>query len=159
MRTVLNRQQQVTTANHVMFSISFRQTLRRQVVPTVVTFSRSTFVQLRFDYWPVYSFDPESEVGRKVVKLVIEKMAERAATEASKKNLSDGITPSKVAPRDASADDADPDESLPDTPATQYAKQMPLLPLKMESRASGLLAAWVQAAVILVDALCRAEET
>lgn len=111
--------------------------------------------------WLVFSFDPESGGGQRVVKLVIEKMNERAAAVASKKKSSDEVISSNGAPRGANGGDEDPDDSedsFPDTPATQYAKQMPLLPLKLDSRASGLLAAWVQAAVVLVDALCRAEE-
>lgn len=106
----------------------------------------------------ILSFDPESEGGQKVVKLVIEKMNERAIAEDSKKNSSDGIGPSNGAPRGAVGADGSPNDSVPDATAIQYAKQMPLLPLKLESRASGLLAAWVQAAVILVDASCRAED-
>lgn len=104
--------------------------------------------------WLVLSFDPESEGCQKVVKLIIEKMTERAVAEASKRTASDGVVSSNGAP--GGGDTAD---SPPDTPATQYAKQMPVLPLKLESRAGGLLVAWVQAAVILVDALFRAEET
>lgn len=45
-----------------------------------------------------------------------------------------------------------------DTPATQFAKAIPVMMLKLESRACGLLATWMRDTVILVDASRRAEE-
>lgn len=47
---------------------------------------------------------------------------------------------------------------LEDTSATQFAKAIPVMMLKLESRACGLLAAWMRDTVILVDASRRAEE-
>lgn len=110
----------------------------------------------------LYSFDPESEAGRGVVKVVIDKITERAA-EAAKKKTSDGFAPSKGLSAEngggyGGAGGDEPAGSSTDTPATQFAKQMPLLQLKLESRACGLLAAWVRDTVVLIDALTRAED-
>lgn len=109
------------------------------------------------------SFDPESDSGRKVVKLVIEKIIERVA-EASKKKDSDGAPSPKgtlAAEMRGGYDGASDDDtagSSTDSPATKFARQIPVLHLKLESRACGLLAAWVRDTVILVDALGRAED-
>eukprot|EP00752_Nemacystus_decipiens_P006721 g6044.t1 len=107
-------------------------------------------------------FNPESEAGREAAKVVIEKITERAA-EASKKEIGDAFAASKDVPvkegggyGGAGGDDIA--GSSADTPAAQFVKRMPLLPLKLESRAIGLLAAWVRDTVVLIDALTRAEE-
>lgn len=109
------------------------------------------------------SFDPESEAGRKVAKVVIDKIAERVI-EASKKKNSDGIASARSLSTEegggyGGAGGDETESSSADTPPTQFAKQMPLLHLKLESRACGLLAAWVRDTIILVDAVARAEET
>lgn len=49
----------------------------------------------------------------------------------------------------------EPEES----PGVLFARKIPVMALKLESRACGLLAAWVRDTVIFVDALSRAEET
>lgn len=49
------------------------------------------------------------------------------------------------------------DRNLFDNPATVFARAIPVTLLKSESRACGLLAAWVRDTVILADALHRAE--
>ena len=108
---------------------------------------------------PTRSFDPESEAGREISKVVIDKITKRAA-EALKKKNADGIAPSKgLAEEGGGCNGTSGDEttgSSAETPATQFATQMPLFQLKMESRACGLLAAWVRDTVVLVDALARA---
>eukprot|EP00903_Cladosiphon_okamuranus_P016193 g14943.t2 len=109
------------------------------------------------------SFDPESEAGRKVAKVVIDKITERVV-DASKKNISDGIASSRSLSTEEGGGSGDAggdgtESPSADTPATQFARQIPLLHLKMESRAGGLLAAWVRDTIILVDALTRAEDT
>lgn len=43
-------------------------------------------------------------------------------------------------------------------PAAQFAKSIPAIKLKLESRACGLIAAWMRDTVILVDGLRRAED-
>lgn len=116
----------------------------------------------RYACFPTRSFDPESDAGRGVTKVVIDKITERAA-EASKKNASDGIRTSKDLSTEESAGrgGAGGHEIAgfsADTPATEFIKQMPLLHLKLESRACGLLAAWIRDTVLLIDALTRAEE-
>ncbi|CAM9710801.1 unnamed protein product, partial [Scytosiphon promiscuus] len=109
------------------------------------------------------SFDPESEAGQKVVKLVIDKMTERSAAEASKKGNSDGGGSATRSPGSAggvtnSDGGGTPLASLPDSSATLWAREIPVLALKIESRACGLLAGWVQATVVLVEAFSRAKE-
>lgn len=108
------------------------------------------------------SFDPRSETGRRVAKVVIDKITERAA-EASKKKVGNVAAASKgVAAEEGggygSAGGDDTAGSPTETPATQFVKEMPVLHLKMESRACGLLGAWVRDTVILVDASTRAED-
>lgn len=44
------------------------------------------------------------------------------------------------------------------TPSVLFVRAMPVMALKLESRACGLLVAWVRDTVIFVDALCMAEE-
>lgn len=103
------------------------------------------------------------------MKVVIDRITERAAeasqvtTEASKQKSSHGVAPSKnlSAEEGAAASGTGGDNTagyFADTPATHFAKGMPLLPLKLESRACGALAAWVRDTVVLVDALTRGEE-
>ena len=42
-------------------------------------------------------------------------------------------------------------------PSIIFAREIPAMPLKLESRACGLLAAWIRDTVILVDAMQTAE--
>lgn len=105
-----------------------------------------------------FSFDPESEAGRKVIDKINERVAE-----ASKKQTSDGVASSKGVPAEGGGGlggtgGDDTASSSADTPVTQFAKQIPALHLKLESRACGLFAAWVRDTVILIDAMGRAEE-
>lgn len=96
------------------------------------------------------------------MKLVIDKMTERSAAEASKRKIVDGgVSAKRVPGSEGGGTASNGDEgvdSLPESPATLWAKEIPVLPLKMESRACGLLAAWVQATVVLVEAFSRARE-
>ncbi|CAM9585246.1 unnamed protein product, partial [Ectocarpus sp. 8 AP-2014] len=108
------------------------------------------------------SFDPESETGQRAVKLVIEQMAERSAADMSKTKVPDGVSKGVPGRQSGSRDGGSADGSgdgCPASSAIHYAKKIPILALKLESRACGLLAAWVQATVVLFDALCTAART
>lgn len=109
-----------------------------------------------------FSFDPESETGQRAVKLVIEQMAERSAADMSKTKVPHRVSKGVPGRQSDSRDGGNADGSgdgCPASSAIHYAKKIPILALKLESRACGLLAAWVQATVVLFDALCTAAKT
>lgn len=113
-------------------------------------------------FFASFSFDPESEAGQKITALVIDKMNQRAE-EASKKKASDGAAsltrgPSTDGGGLGGGTTDDTTGCSTDAPAAQYARDIPVLSLKLESRACGLLVAWVQASVLLVVELRRAEK-
>lgn len=86
-------------------------------------------------------------------------MAERSAADMSKTKAPDGVSKGvHSGSRDGGSGDG-PNDGCPASPAIHYAKKIPIVALKMESRACGLLAAWVQATVVLFDALYRAAKT
>lgn len=70
-------------------------------------------------------------------------------------DTSTGGSPSGGQGEDVGVDNS-AEKSL-ECPATQFARAMPVMLLKLESRACGLLAAWVRDVVILVNVLSKAE--
>ncbi|CAM9120215.1 unnamed protein product, partial [Ectocarpus sp. 13 AM-2016] len=108
------------------------------------------------------SFDPESETGQRALKLVIEQMAERSAADMSKTKVPDGVPKGAPGRHSGSREGGSADgsgDSCPASSAIHYVKRIPILALKLESRACGLLASWVQATVVLFDALCTAAKS
>ncbi len=108
-----------------------------------------------------FRFDPESEAGQKVVQLVIDRITERN-DQASKKRWTDGVASLTRSPTTDGDGLGGNDDNTPGSSAgpsvAQYVRDMPALALKLESRACGLLVAWVQASVLLVIELRRAEK-
>lgn len=102
-----------------------------------------------------FSFDPESEAGMKTVKIVLDKMAQRQAEKSADAGGEDGNSCPFVSSKMGNSGICGIEL---DSPAIIFAKSMPVMPLKLESRACGLLAAWVRDTVIAVEAMQRAAE-
>lgn len=122
--------------------------------------SRSLYAMLSVTCCPKtyvqpFSFDPESQTGKKTVKIVLDKMAQRQGEKSAGAGGEDGrscpLVSSKMANSGISGIELD-------SPAVIFAKSMPVMPLKLESRACGLLAAWVRDTVIAVEARQREAE-